>query len=83
MLVAYREYTTDGRFITNQEFGSVEDVFRDDVEGLTDPDINEQVEAQYHRVGVLSQEEMLKLPTLLNISVRGRDGRFVKYKHLL
>lgn len=81
--VTYREYTTDGRFITSAGFVSRPGILADDLEVIMDPEIHESMEIHYHNTGVLAPEELLKPIWGTNVTVRHPGtGRFMKWKNI-
>lgn len=82
VVITYREYTTEGRFINAPHFVSIEEQVRNDIEAFSDPDLTPLVETQYQESGRISQDERLKDVWPTNVTVRDpRTGRFMKWKY--
>lgn len=79
--VMYREYTTEGRYITTAGFSSIPEMLAEDLTILFDGTAP-SVEQYYKQQGILLTEEELKDVWRTNVQVR-RNGKLVKWAHLL
>lgn len=81
--IEYREYTTEGRWISSATFTSTPSLIREDTTTLLDPEITIQVTDEYRRLGVISEQESVKELWDTNIIVRDPStGRFMKWKYI-
>ena len=80
--IEYREYTTEGRFITKSGFLTRPSIIREDIETILDPDLTAGMESYYKSQGIISAEENLKPMWNTNVVVRcPKTGRFTKWKY--
>lgn len=82
LTVMYREYTTEGRFITISGFSSHKDMLADDLQILFDGTAP-SVAAYYQQTGEMLSTEKLKDVWRTNVMVRDNNRKLVKWAHLL
>lgn len=87
ILISYREYTEDGRFISDAMYETRLDILQEDLENLFDTNdapTRLQVSAVYKRQGLLRPNETLKELFKTNVTVRDtKTGRFLKWGSLV
>ncbi|AEK81980.1 hypothetical protein NDAWWUGD_CDS0075 [Salmonella phage SeKF_80] len=87
LLIAYREYTTDGRFVSAAEYETHSSVLADDLVCLfesNDKPTRLAVGEIYKHQKLMSKKEELKELFRTNVSVRDtKTGRFVKWGNLI
>lgn len=81
--VEYRDYTTGGRFIQTQAIRTGEGVIVDDLDCLLNFDNMPLLTRVMRLRGLITEFEEVKPVWRTNVVVRGEDGRFMGYKHLL
>ena len=86
LLIAYREYTTDGRFVSAAEYETHSSVLADDLVCMfesNDKPTRLAVGEIYKHQKLMSKKEELKELFRTNVSVRDtKTGRFVKWGNL-
>lgn len=86
LTIAYRDYTTAGRFIHTGETGTMPEFVGDDASLLLDIDEATRlaIESVYKSRCQMTDDEELKIPSRCNVSVRdNKTGRFTKWKQYL
>lgn len=87
LMIAYREYTTDGRFVSAAEFETHLSVISDDLVCLfesNDKPTRLAVGEIYKHQKLMSKKEELKELFRTNVSVRDtKTGRFVKWGNFI
>lgn len=81
--IEYRDYTTNGRFIQKQAILTSDKLVADDVDCLLDFANMELLSKVMRLRGLIDETETVKRLWRTNVVVRGEDGRFLPYKHIL